>query len=695
MDQRRYMFFVLLTMVFFLIWSRIAPQLFPEQFPKPKKDIVAAEKDNVDEDALLENKEAPDLVSGESDTGEPEVEKPKPEEAPVEVEKVELKKFDNQQILLGQEGFEAGFFVQAQVNTQGASIDWVQLTDERYTTLDRKEQLKVVGNPMTLEDGKRVPKTFEMSVLQIDSQLEEFETSLAEVDWEILKQDADSITFRYPSPKGDLEVLKTYRIEKGEEKKRDESPNGYMINMEIVIRNTSKKTIETAYRLQGPVGIPLENADNTRSFREIDIATIEDPRDPTDLTIIHLTAAALVKQVKKAKNDDGNPVVSWREPIHYAGMDVQFFTALLLPDRPDGDQLDPYFESVQPQLLLKTEKPAQSHISLTLDSQKQKIKPGKEVVHSFKTYFGPKRKQLLEPILAGDVVRLGWFSLIAKAMLKVLDFFHTFVGLPYAFAIILLTVVVRGMMFPISKKQAIESEKMKILAPKLKEIQEKHKDKPEEFAKAYRAFQKKYNYHPMVGCLPALLQLPIFYGLYTSLYNAVDLRLAEFLWINNLAAPDALVEFGFTIPWLGFTTLNLLPLVTVCLFVAQQKMFTPPPTSEEQAMTYKMMNYMMIFMGFMFYRVPAGLCLYFISSSIWGMCERTLLKKNVNADGTVDEPDEPPPTTKPKDEPPKPDKPPGFLERLRQAADEAQQASHGAANERKYSKQRKDKKKKR
>lgn len=691
MDQRRYMSFVILTMLFFLIWARVAPELFPGMFPKPKPKAIAEGKDNVDEDAVLNpsDDDAVSVTDGsvENQENADDALTPEPEAT--------LDEFENKQVVLGQAGFEAGYLLQAKLNTRGAAVDWVQLTDPRYKTLDRKEQLKVVGNPLDLSADQRAPKTFEMSIPQINEQLKKYGTSLAEVDWEIAEQDGDSVTFRYPSPAGDLEILKTYRVEKADLELRDDSPQGYLLDVKIVIRNTSQKSIETGYILQGPVGMPLENVDNTRSFREIDIATIEDARDPNDITSIHLTAAELIKQSDKAKGG-GNPVVSWRELIHYAGIDVQFFAALILPDRTDDNQIAEYFEVVSPQLLSKAEKEERSDFSILLESKTEKIRPDGEVVHSFKTFFGPKRKQLLEPIMAGDVVRLGWFSPIAKAMLFVLDFFHNSVGIPYAFAIILLTVVVRGMMFPISKKQAIESEKMKVLSPKLKEIQEKHKDKPEEFAKAYRAFQKKYNYHPMVGCLPALLQLPIFYGLYTSLYQAVDLRLAQFLWIDNLAAPDALAELPFTIPWFGFTTFNLLPILTVILFVAQQKMFTPPPTSEEQAMTYKMMNFMMIAIGFMFYRVPAGLCLYFISSSLWGICERTLLKKNVNSDGTVVETEEPETAVKakPKDEQSKPKKPPGFFEKLREAADQAAQnaATNSNSDGRKYSKKNKNRK---
>ncbi|MBT5018997.1 MAG: hypothetical protein HON04_09635, partial [Planctomicrobium sp.] len=259
------MSFVILTMLFFLIWARVAPELFPEVFKIPKAKAVAEGKDNVDEDAILnpDKGEEGDEVKVTLSDGNATEENP---EVVVEPEpEMKLDEFQNKEILLGQAGFEAGYLLQAKLNTRGASVDWVQLTDPRYKTLNRKEQLKVVGNPIQVDADQRTPNTFEISIPQINSQLEKYETTLAEVDWEIVKQDLDSVTFRYPSPAGDLEVLKTYRLEKGDPELVDDSPQGYLLDVEIAIRNTSTKTIETAYVLQGPVGMPLENIDNTRS----------------------------------------------------------------------------------------------------------------------------------------------------------------------------------------------------------------------------------------------------------------------------------------------------------------------------------------------------------------------------------------------------------------------------------------------
>ncbi|HEV8000493.1 MAG TPA: YidC/Oxa1 family membrane protein insertase, partial [Planctomycetaceae bacterium] len=150
-------------------------------------------------------------------------------------------------------------------------------------------------------------------------------------------------------------------------------------------------------------------------------------------------------------------------------------------------------------------------------------------------------------------------------------------------------------------------------------------DNKEKLAMANLELMREHKVNPMAGCLPLLIQMPIFIALYQALQYSVDLRLAPFLYFNNLAGPDALFKLPFAIPWLGWTTFNLLPIIAVALMVVQQKMFMPPPADEQQEMQQKMMSYMMVVMGAMFYKFPSGLCVYYISSSMWGFGERKLL----------------------------------------------------------------------
>ena len=179
---------------------------------------------------------------------------------------------------------------------------------------------------------------------------------------------------------------------------------------------------------------------------------------------------------------------------------------------------------------------------------------------------------------------------------------------------------------------------MQALAPELKKLQEKNKNDRQAQAMAQMELYRKHGVSPMGSCWVVLLQMPIFMGLYYALQESIHFRLAPFLWIKNLAAPDMLLYWGQSIPWISRPQdlgsflylgpyLNLLPICAVVLMIVQQKFLMPPATDETQEMQQKMMKYMMIFFGIMFYKVAAGLCIYFIVSSLWGLAERQLLPK--------------------------------------------------------------------
>jgi YidC/Oxa1 family membrane protein insertase len=226
-------------------------------------------------------------------------------------------------------------------------------------------------------------------------------------------------------------------------------------------------------------------------------------------------------------------------------------------------------------------------------------------------------------------------------MVGLLHVFHQMIG-NWGLAIVMLTVLVRACMFPLSRKQAISAQKMQALQPEIKRLQEKYKDAQKRM-QAQQQLYREHKFNPLGGCLPALVQLPIFIGLYRGLSVDVALRQAPLFsenirWASNLAAPDMLWDWSHIVPaflsgdngWLG-PFLNILPLVTIGLFLWQQKMFMPPPADEQAALQQKMMQYMMLFMGLLFFKVASGLCVYFIASSIWGITERKLLPKTMRA----------------------------------------------------------------
>jgi YidC/Oxa1 family membrane protein insertase len=176
----------------------------------------------------------------------------------------------------------------------------------------------------------------------------------------------------------------------------------------------------------------------------------------------------------------------------------------------------------------------------------------------------------------------------------------------------------------------MSAKKMQDLQPQMIALREKYKDDREKIAQETFALYRKYGINPVGGCLPVFVQIPIFMTLWRVLNVSVSLRQAPFLWVDNLAAPDMLFKLPFELPMLG-PYFNLLPLGVIGLFLLQMKLFTPPATTPEQETQQRIMKFMMIFMMLMFYRVPAGLALYFITSSIWSISERKLLPKVAKA----------------------------------------------------------------
>jgi YidC/Oxa1 family membrane protein insertase len=302
------------------------------------------------------------------------------------------------------------------------------------------------------------------------------------------------------------------------------------------------------------------------------------------------------------------------------------------------------------------------------------LKPGSKVTHRYLLYNGPVKPSLLGQLRGEKKVdrelvdryaytlqlntmtdyhspgwiseqifnRIRWTWLIIQCtnlMHHVLGFLHLLVS-SYGLCIIFLTVLVRGLMFPLSRKQALMGVKMQALAPELKKLQEKYKDDKQALGMAQWELYKKHGVSPFGSCWVMLLQMPVFMGLYYALQESIQFRLAPFwpTWIKNLAAPDMLFRWGESIPlisrpedfgsmfYLG-PYLNILPIIAVALMIMQQKMMLPPPTDEQQAMQQKMMKWMMLLMGFFFYKVAAGLCIYFIATTLWGFAERKLLPK--------------------------------------------------------------------
>jgi len=334
--------------------------------------------------------------------------------------------------------------------------------------------------------------------------------------------------------------------------------------------------------------------------------------------------------------------------LTYVGVDSHYFNVSLMPQVAEGSvyKCNSVTAFVNNRQGLIPEIPKNARLQKLVDCTFQltssfEVAPGQSFKQNFEIFCGPKEPDLLQEYGLSDVRTFGWFGWCSIVLLWVLHFFYVITGsFSYGLAIIMLTVLVRSLMIPISRKAAINAQMMQHLQPQMKEIAEKYKDDMEKRGAAQRELYKKYNFNPFGGCFMMVFQLPIFYGLYKALNVDIALRdqplIPGMQWCSNLAAPDQLIYWKTWMPevlasetgWLG-PYFNILPILTMILFIAQQKLFTPPATDDQQKLMQRMMTFMMVFMGIMFFKVPAGLCIYFITSSLWGIIERKLLPKPV------------------------------------------------------------------
>ncbi len=238
-------------------------------------------------------------------------------------------------------------------------------------------------------------------------------------------------------------------------------------------------------------------------------------------------------------------------------------------------------------------------------------------------YFGPKEIGRLKA--AGHnldkAINFGWFDPIAKPLLFVLNFFYKYLH-NYGWAIIVLTILIKMAFWPLAHKSAQSMKTMQKLQPKLKKLKEKYGDDKERMNKELMQLYKTYKVNPASGCLPMLLQIPVFFALYKVLLQAIELRHAPFcLWINDLSAPDRLMIPGVEIPMLGG-----IPVLTLLMGVSmyfQQKM-SPSSLDPTQA---KMMQFLPVVFTFMFINFPSGLVLYWLVNNILSIVQQYYVNK--------------------------------------------------------------------
>jgi YidC/Oxa1 family membrane protein insertase len=258
-----------------------------------------------------------------------------------------------------------------------------------------------------------------------------------------------------------------------------------------------------------------------------------------------------------------------------------------------------------------------------LAGARQTLPPGGQVTTGVQVFAGPKDIDILKEVGQDldHIVDLGWFDFLARPALWLLKFLHGYTG-SYGLAIILVTVLQKIAFHPLTHKSLKSMQAMQAIQPKMQALQERYKNNPQKRQEEMMALYRKHGVNPMGGCLPMVVQIPIFIALYNALGSSVEMWQARFLWIRDLTQPDAL----FTVSvWGGYTfSANLLALLMGVSMWVQQKM-SPPAGDPRQA---QMMLWMMpIIFTFMFWGFPSGLVLYWLVNNILQIGQQWLITR--------------------------------------------------------------------
>ncbi len=257
-------------------------------------------------------------------------------------------------------------------------------------------------------------------------------------------------------------------------------------------------------------------------------------------------------------------------------------------------------------------KDANGVLEQRIASAKLSLDPGKEANFSYTLYFGPKDIDLLKAQgnRLEESIDLGWFAVIAKPLLHSLKLFYGYLH-NYGLAIIVITVILKILFFPLTHKSYKSMKEMQKLQPKMQELKEKHKDDRDGLNRSVMELYKTHKVNPLGGCLPMVVQIPVFFGLYKALMFSIELRHAPFyFWLQDLSAKD---------PY------YVTPIIMGATMFIQQKM-TPTNMDPIQA---KMMLALPVVFTAMFLNFPSGLVLYWLVNNILTIAQQMYINRTL------------------------------------------------------------------
>lgn len=531
------------------------------------------------------------------------------------------------------------------LSPRGASIDGVVLnrykksveSPDRYVFQRPYENFEEVSRPLA---SGEVIVTLDGVQSKID---------LSKVDWSLQESSAGKAVFSVDlggEGGAALRAIKTFSLSPREAVK--DTSGGYEIAVELKFENLSGKPISVSQKFTGPVMPPRElDRGSDRNMMGGYVESGKIFRIRHDYTESFSKSTPVIDYTKGSN----------AEPLLWAGTCSVYFNAILRPDPVAGSAgISPeYIAKVEGRLLDPTnESSHDKHVVTEFQTTDLNLSPGQSMVLPMRLFVGPRLRSLMNNdyfaslpfkydetlVLTGGPCAWFTFQWLVNILVGLLGIIQTVVR-DWGIAIIILVLIVRTLLHPITKKAQVNMMGMSKFGPEIERIKKKYGENKEEMNRAMMQFYKEHGATPVLGCLPMLLQMPIWIALFSALQSTFELRQSPFLhfggvhltWINDLSQPDHLIKIDKPFTLFGLVTisgLNILPFFLAVAFFLQQK-FTPKPpaTSPEQQQQQKMMQWITLLFPVMLYGGPSGLNLYILASTTFGIIESKIVRDHI------------------------------------------------------------------
>ncbi|MDR2405596.1 MAG: membrane protein insertase YidC [Deltaproteobacteria bacterium] len=575
--DRRVVVTMLVMMAFFMAVSYVYPLIFPPP-PAPPKEVSA------------QGAVGPTLQGGGVAVTQPQApQKPQSPDAEV-IAEAPAPLPPAAEVVVETPEFTAVF------TEEGARLKSFKLKKYKAYKMDRNEPDKP-QELVNLPKGTAPGESYPLNLVFLNNQNQEedlahfrFQADLTNID----VKEGESATLNFTGVTGNgLSITRSYTFMAG----------SYQISQRVVLKNQGNLLFS------GLLGMAIDSWPYSSQQNRYNVMAA------------YLNNSFVNDSVDDAKGELADLGII-RQASFLGYMDQYFLSAMIFDDDPSGPT------AVGPDgrtLTVSGAELTSRGVRLTA-YRPMSLQPAGEASYSFDVYYGPKDQKSLEA--AGHQLRrsidLGWFAFLAKPLAWLLRFFYGFVG-NYGVAIILVTILIKIVLWPLTAKSYKSMKQMQKLQPKIMQLREKYKDDPPTMNKEMLQLYKTFKVSPLGGCLPMLLQIPFFIAFYRVLDYALELRGAPFaLWIYDLSAPDRLFHFNFSVPFVAQPTgIPVLTLLMGATMIWQQKM-TPAMGDPMQA---KIMMLLPIIFIVALLNMPAGLVLYWLVNNILSIFQQKLINR--------------------------------------------------------------------